>query len=93
MILTWLFVQVDLLKRYCLLVAVRPSSVRLLEKPASMVAGEEILVSCSAVGSRPQAELSWFRENRKFKRGKVTIEINLNVKFYASAAFRRATRH
>ncbi|CAB0016635.1 unnamed protein product [Nesidiocoris tenuis] len=48
----------------------KPTSVELLTKPIELVADEEYSISCEARGSRPQAELTWLRENRKFKRGK-----------------------
>ncbi|BES90652.1 CD80-like C2-set immunoglobulin domain [Nesidiocoris tenuis] len=49
----------------------KPTSVELLTKPIELVADEEYSISCEARGSRPQAELTWLRENRKFKRGKM----------------------
>lgn len=53
-------------------VAVKPTSVGLREKPTVMVAEHEYSLICEAWGSRPQAQLTWLRENSKFRRGKVS---------------------
>lgn len=52
---------------------VRPISVQILQKPKQMVADEEYMVTCQVTGSRPRATVSWIRDNRKFRRGKVTV--------------------
>ncbi|XP_073993878.1 nephrin-like isoform X2 [Rhodnius prolixus] len=47
----------------------RPESVEILEKPTSLIADQEYSLTCFAKGSRPQAELTWVKENRRFRRG------------------------
>ncbi|XP_039282300.1 Down syndrome cell adhesion molecule-like protein 1 homolog [Nilaparvata lugens] len=49
----------------------KPLSVRLVNKPTVLLAEKEYSLTCEAVGSRPQAELSWLRETYKFRRGKI----------------------
>ncbi|CAH1392855.1 unnamed protein product [Nezara viridula] len=55
----------------------RPINVELSEKPKMLVAEEEYRIQCSSLGSRPQAELTWFRENRKYKKAKVRDDVKL----------------
>ncbi|XP_075223938.1 neural cell adhesion molecule 1-like [Lycorma delicatula] len=57
----------------------RPLTVRLVNKPNILVAEKEYSITCEALGSRPQAELSWMRENRKFRRGKMDEWVNETV--------------
>lgn len=57
---------------------VRPLSVEILHKPKQMLANEEYIVTCQVAGSRPRATISWIRDNRKFRRGKVLIFFVLN---------------
>lgn len=56
---------------YRYLVTVRPLTVRIFHKPRQLVADTEYVVTCEAAGSRPKAQISWYRDNRKFRRGKV----------------------
>ncbi|KAF4528136.1 hypothetical protein B566_EDAN011152, partial [Ephemera danica] len=48
---------------------VKPLSVRLLEKPHALQAGEPYTAVCEARGSRPMAVISWWKDNRKLIRG------------------------
>ncbi|KAJ9592081.1 hypothetical protein L9F63_001390, partial [Diploptera punctata] len=48
----------------------KPLSVRLLSKPKVLMADTEYVITCEAIGSRPQAKVSWFRESKEFKGGK-----------------------
>ncbi|XP_074036951.1 protein turtle homolog A isoform X2 [Leptinotarsa decemlineata] len=54
----------------------RPLSVLLTTKPKQLVADEEISVQCEVIGSRPKALVTWTRDNRPFRRGKVIEEGN-----------------
>ena len=54
---------------------VKPLSVRLLEKPVTLVAGTQYNITCEAVGSRPQAKISWLRGKDEFQRGHVSSEV------------------
>jgi hypothetical protein len=51
---------------------VKPLSVRLLSKPKVLTAGEQYNVTCEAVGSRPQAKISWHLGKDVFQRGEVS---------------------
>ena len=55
------------------IVTVKPLSVRLLSKPKVFIADTEYVITCEAIGSRPQAKVVWYRENKEFRRGKVSI--------------------
>ncbi|XP_021920840.1 carcinoembryonic antigen-related cell adhesion molecule 1-like [Zootermopsis nevadensis] len=48
----------------------KPLSVRLLEKPKVLMADTEYNITCEAVGSRPQAKISWHRGKELLRRGK-----------------------
>lgn len=50
---------------------VRPLSAVILAKPQQLVANKEVTIKCEVMGSRPQAVVSWIRDNRDFRRGKV----------------------
>ncbi|KOB76004.1 Uncharacterized protein OBRU01_02781, partial [Operophtera brumata] len=50
----------------------RPTSVAITNKPGQMSADVEMTIVCVSHGSRPPAQITWFRENRKFTRGKHT---------------------
>ncbi|VVC88198.1 unnamed protein product [Leptidea sinapis] len=43
----------------------RPTSVSILEKPVKLSADTEVTLECVAHGSRPAAQISWYRENRR----------------------------
>jgi hypothetical protein len=53
--------------------------VRLLEKPATLIAGTQYNITCEAVGSRPQAKISWLRGKDEFQRGHVSSEVSCYV--------------
>ncbi|XP_024081839.1 hemicentin-1-like [Cimex lectularius] len=57
----------------------KPLEVHLLNKRSSLIADQEYSLTCQSSGSRPQAELTWLRENRKFRRGKVETWSNESV--------------
>ncbi|XP_045502354.1 hemicentin-1-like [Colias croceus] len=50
----------------------RPTSVQIVKKPATLSSERYVSLSCVAEGSRPPAQLTWFKDNRKFTRGKIT---------------------
>ncbi|PSN31475.1 hypothetical protein C0J52_27148 [Blattella germanica] len=54
----------------CEVRGVKPLSVRLLSKPKVFVADTEYVITCETIGSRPQAKILWYRENKEFRRGK-----------------------
>jgi len=59
--------------------SVKPLSVRLLDKPATLIAGTQYNITCEAVGSRPQAKISWLRGKDDFQRGHVSIEVTFYI--------------
>ncbi|CAH1164164.1 unnamed protein product, partial [Phaedon cochleariae] len=54
----------------------RPIAVIIINKPRQLVADEEISVQCEVRGSRPKALITWTRDNRPFRRGKVIEDGN-----------------
>ncbi|XP_023943421.1 hemicentin-2-like [Bicyclus anynana] len=48
----------------------RPTSVSIVDKPGQLSADTEVTLVCVTHGSRPAAIVTWFRENRKYTRGK-----------------------
>ena len=56
--------------------SVKPLSVRLMEKPATLIAGTRYNITCEAVGSRPQAKISWLRGKDEFLRGHVSSDVS-----------------
>ncbi|XP_038221199.1 B-cell receptor CD22-like [Zerene cesonia] len=54
----------------------RPTSVLIVEKPGELSADAEVTLVCVTHGSRPPAQVTWFRENRKYTRGKHSEQIN-----------------
>ncbi|CAK1545417.1 unnamed protein product [Leptosia nina] len=54
----------------------RPTSVSIIQKPGQMSADSEVTLVCVTHGSRPPAQVAWFRENRKYTRGKHSEYIN-----------------
>ncbi|XP_063622419.1 neural cell adhesion molecule 2-like [Cydia splendana] len=48
----------------------RPTSVAITDKPGQMSADTEVTLVCVSHGSRPPAQITWFRENRRYTRGK-----------------------
>ena len=55
--------------------SVKPLSVRLMEKPSTLIAGTQYNITCETVGSRPQAKISWLRGKDEFQRGHVSSEV------------------
>jgi len=47
--------------------AVRPLEVTLLGSNQPMSARQEIEIVCQSVGSRPSAEISWFKDGQRLK--------------------------
>lgn len=64
--------------RLLALFAVRPLSVRFKWKPLTLTAGEEHVLTCESTGSRPQAVLTWWIEDRKFTKAEVSFVILLS---------------
>ncbi|XP_048477987.1 nephrin [Plutella xylostella] len=54
----------------------RSTSVQIVHKPAQMSSDSELTISCVAHGSRPPAQITWFKDNRKYTRGKHTEFVN-----------------
>ncbi|XP_057664801.1 hemicentin-1-like isoform X2 [Diorhabda carinulata] len=54
----------------------RPLSVNIINKPRELVANEEVSIQCEVEGSRPKALVSWSRDNRPFRRGRVNAQEN-----------------
>ncbi|VVC94376.1 unnamed protein product [Leptidea sinapis] len=54
-------------KKSCgIYIAVRPTSVQIVKKPPTLSSERGVSLSCVAEGSRPPAELTWFKDNRIF---------------------------
>ncbi|KAF9794888.1 hypothetical protein SFRURICE_005123 [Spodoptera frugiperda] len=51
-------------------IRLRPTSVMITNKPGQMSADSEITIICVTHGSRPAAQVTWFRENRRYTKGK-----------------------
>lgn len=47
--------------------------VEILNKPVSLSSEKYVTLTCLSEGSRPAAQLTWFKDNRKIKRGKVNL--------------------
>ncbi|KAL0819742.1 hypothetical protein ABMA28_007790, partial [Loxostege sticticalis] len=54
----------------------KPTLVEILNKPATLSSERYISLTCVSEGSRPPAQLTWFKDNRKLKRGKITEGAN-----------------
>ncbi|CAK1552237.1 unnamed protein product [Leptosia nina] len=54
----------------------RPTLVQIAKKPPTLSSERHVSLSCVAEGSRPPAQLTWFKDNRKFTRGKITEAMN-----------------
>ncbi|XP_072379840.1 protein turtle homolog A-like [Diabrotica undecimpunctata] len=54
----------------------RPLSVEIINKPRQLIANEEISIQCEVEGSRPKALVTWSRDNRPFRRGRVIAQEN-----------------
>ncbi|XP_063831478.1 neural cell adhesion molecule 1-like isoform X2 [Ostrinia nubilalis] len=53
-----------------------PLSVSLLGRPQQLIAGAVASLRCVAEGSRPPAQVTWFKDNRSFEKDKVTDHSN-----------------
>ncbi len=53
--------------------AVRPTEVQILGKPKYVRAGEEHSLTCRSRGSKPHANITWFKNNLQVERSKVTV--------------------
>lgn len=51
--------------------SVKPISVKIRNKPTKLKAETPCTVICETVGSRPPAQVNWYRDNRRFRHGKV----------------------
>ncbi|XP_047537000.1 synaptogenesis protein syg-2-like [Vanessa atalanta] len=54
----------------------KPTLVQIQNKPVTLSSERYVSLSCVSEGSRPPAQLTWFKDNRKFKRGKITDAMN-----------------
>ncbi|XP_049877452.1 hemicentin-1-like [Pectinophora gossypiella] len=54
----------------------RPNLVEILNKPLTLSSEKHVSLMCVSEGSRPPAQLTWFKDNRKFKRGKLVEAVN-----------------
>ncbi|XP_059053190.1 hemicentin-1-like [Achroia grisella] len=54
----------------------KPTMVEILNKPSSLSSERHVNLTCVSEGSRPPAQLTWYKDNRKFKRGKITETLN-----------------
>ncbi|KAK7572115.1 hypothetical protein V9T40_014587 [Parthenolecanium corni] len=65
----------------------RPLAVKLRWKPTALIAGEEYVISCESVGSRPKAELTWWMDDKLYEGGKIedsgneTVSVS-SIKFF-----------
>ncbi|XKL59278.1 hypothetical protein PGB90_000294 [Kerria lacca] len=57
----------------------RPLLVKLRTKPTSLIAGEEYVITCESQGSRPQAVLSWWMDEKMFEDEKMENIANETV--------------
>lgn len=46
--------------------------VEIVNKPQTLSSEKAVNLTCVSEGSRPPAQLTWYKDNRKFRRGKVT---------------------
>ncbi|XP_026760662.2 neural cell adhesion molecule 1-like [Galleria mellonella] len=53
-----------------------PISVSLLNRPQQLIAGSSASLRCMAEGSRPSAQIAWYKDNRSFEKEKVTTHSN-----------------
>uniref|UniRef100_A0A2H1WVI8 SFRICE_023342 n=1 Tax=Spodoptera frugiperda TaxID=7108 RepID=A0A2H1WVI8_SPOFR len=54
----------------------RPTLVEILSKPVTLSSERYVTLTCVSEGSRPPAQLTWYKDNRKFKRGKIIEAMN-----------------
>lgn len=60
--------------RNVLFLAVKPTLVQILNKPTTLSSETHVSLTCVSEGSRPPAQLTWFKDNRKFKKAKVNLD-------------------
>ncbi|XP_013170499.1 PREDICTED: neural cell adhesion molecule 1-like [Papilio xuthus] len=60
----------------CEVRGVKPTMVDILNKPTTLSSEKYVSLLCVSEGSRPPAQLTWYKNNRKFKRGKVIEAAN-----------------
>ena len=60
-----------------LLFSVRPKSVSIIEKPDFVRAGEDYGLECQAKGSKPEANVTWYRNGVPIDRSKITVRLDL----------------
>lgn len=58
---------------------VKPSLVQILNQPPTLSSDKPVNLTCVSEGSRPPAQLTWFKDNRKFRRGKVRFSRRHNI--------------
>ncbi|XP_068619113.1 kin of IRRE-like protein 2 isoform X2 [Battus philenor] len=54
----------------------KPTLVEILNKPKTLSSERYVSLLCVSEGSRPAAQLTWYKNNRKFKRGKIVEAAN-----------------
>ncbi|CAH2045584.1 unnamed protein product, partial [Iphiclides podalirius] len=54
----------------------KPTLVKIVNKPTTMSSERYVTLMCVSEGSRPAAQLTWYKNNRKIKRGKVIEAAN-----------------
>ncbi|KAJ0173701.1 hypothetical protein K1T71_010850 [Dendrolimus kikuchii] len=54
----------------------KPTMVEIQNKPSTLSSERYVVLTCVSEGSRPPAQLTWFKDNRKFKRGKISEAMN-----------------
>ncbi|XP_072929972.1 neural cell adhesion molecule 1-like [Epargyreus clarus] len=53
-----------------------PLSVALLNRPQQLIAGAATTLRCAAEGSRPPAQITWYKDNRSFEKDKISDHAN-----------------
>lgn len=56
-------------------VAVKPNMVEIMNKPATLSSERYVNLVCVSEGSRPPAQLTWYKDNRKFKSSRVKVRV------------------
>ena len=51
----------------------RPQTVTIIQKPDFVRVGEEYELVCQAYGSKPAAEVTWYRGHTAIEKAKVTV--------------------
>ncbi len=52
----------------------RPETVLILQKPDFFMVGEHYELACQARGSKPPAEITWYKGHVAIDRSKVTVQ-------------------